>query len=262
MSISSPQQFTYEVSGLSTSQTIKSVGSSFSYMFIISLFLSIAVSIATGDPIDIMWSMANTLQILYYLSLQNLYYSSDLLQVFLYMKYSNFDNEGFQYIREKMSSFLNFINSSLPTGFEKLGYSSSSVLVNLYDKLIMILMMLLLVVFVQIIYRYTSNKNNKFANIVKNKDIELRYESVSRFFWEIVLNLSVVNWINFAYGNFYNIFNGISYVTTIILTNMIIFVGMYWIIYPLFYHSEILKSPEAHKRHKFLFSEFNVEKYK
>ena len=72
-------------------------------------------------------------------------------------------------------------------------------------------------------YLLTRKKTGKFANFIRNKEISLRYEGMSRFFVEIILQFSVVNFINLIYGDFSNIFNIISYVISIIFTFGIFF---------------------------------------
>ena len=71
-----------------------------------------------------------------------------------------------------------------------------------------------------------------------------------------MLGLSVVNWINFLYGNFYNAFNGISYMITIFLSIGILYSIFYWFAYPIYYYLSICEKPEIHKRHSLLFEEF------
>ena len=255
----SPALLTFQVSNLVPSESVQSGGSGVSYMFIIIMLLSIGISIATGGSIELMWSLANTLQILYFYGVLDLYYTPELQTVFSYMKYSNFDNPWFEFIRSKTFKLMN-INYTLPPGFGSLGYSSVSVIINYIDKLIMIVLFILFVLVVYIIFRKLKESKNKLGEFIKRKDIELRYEGLSRFFMEILLNMSVVILINFAYGNYKDPFDIVSCIVSIILTLVIVYLLLYCLFYPIIYYTEILERPDLHERHWFLF--FWIQKRK
>ena len=231
-------------------------------MFIFIMLMSIGVSLITGGSIELMWSLANTLQILYYYGILDLNYTPELLATFSYMKYSNFDNPVFEFVRDKAMRAFSFVQASLPSGFCNLGYSSVSVVINFLDKLIMILLIVLLAIIIFLIFLWWKQRSNKFANFIKRKDIELRYEGLSRFFMELLLNLSVVNFINLLYGRYGDIFDSISYSVSILLTLGIFFMIIYCLAYPAIHYEEICTHPDFHERHCLLFLEFNKEKKK
>ena len=116
------------------------------------MLMSIGVSFITGGSIELMWSLANTLQIVYYFGVLDLNYTPELLATFSYMKYSNFDNPVFEFIRDKIMSAFSFVQVSLPSGFGNLGYSSVSVIINFLDKLIMICLMVLFITVILLIF--------------------------------------------------------------------------------------------------------------
>ena len=91
----------YTVNALSSSSSVQSGGSGASYTFIFVMLISLGVSLFTGGSVELMWSLANTLQIIFFFGYFNLYYTPELLTVFSYMKFSNFDNPIFEYIRSK-----------------------------------------------------------------------------------------------------------------------------------------------------------------
>ena len=252
--------FTFNVAGLPASDSVKSGGSSASYMFIFIMLMSIGVSFITGGSIELMWSLANTLQILYYYGVMDLNYSPELLSTFSSMKYSNFDNPVFEFIRDKTMSTFSFVQVSLPSGFGYLGYSSVSVIINFFGKLIIICSIALFTTIIFLLFLRWKNKSSKFANFIKKKDIDLRYEGLSRFFMELFLNLWVVCIINLLYGNFRAIFSAISYYISILLTLGAFFMIVYWLAYPAIYYSEIWTHPNFHQRHCLLFLEFNCDK--
>ena len=229
-------------------------------MFIFIMLMSIGVSFITGGSIELMWSLANTLQILYYYGVLDLNYTPELSAIFSYMKYSNFDNPIFEFIRDKAMSAFSFVQASLPSDFGYLGYSSVSVIINFFDKLIIICSIALFTTIIFLLFLGLKNKSNKFANFIKKKDIDIRYEGLSRFFMELSLNLSVVCIINLLYGNFRAIFSAISFYISILLTLGVFFMIVYWLAYPVIYYSEIWAHPNFHERHSLLFQEFNSDK--
>ena len=229
-------------------------------MLVLVMLLSIGINLVTGDSIELMWSLANTLQIMFYYGLMNLYFSPELLITFYYMRYSNFDNPAFEWIQNKLTSLFSSMLGAFPSGYEGFGYSTSSVLINLMSKMIMIILFLSFFAFIVIIYLCARKKTSKFANFIKRKEIDLRYEGLSRFFIEIILQISVFCFINLIYGNLNDIFDIISYSVSIILMLCIFYMLGYWFIYPIIYYSEICTHPDFHERHWLLFLEFNMEK--
>ena len=200
-----------------------------------------------------MWSLANTLQIMYYYAMLDLRFTSELKATFSYMKYSNFDNPVFEFIRNKVMNAFSFIHAALPSGFSNLGYSSVSVIVNFLDKLIIIILFALLVTTIFLIFIWMKNKSNRFSTFIKRKDIDLRYEGLTRFFMELVLGLSIANFINLLYGNFRDIFNIVSSSASIVLTLGTLYTICYWLLYPAIYYSSIWTHPDFHERHCLLF---------
>ena len=95
---------------------------------------------------------------------------------------------------------------------------------------------------------------HKFAEFIKRKDIDMRYEGMSRFFMEILLTLSIAIWINLIYGDFCNIFNIISYAFSIVLLIGIFWIIIYWFSYPAIYYFKIQTHPDKHERHFFIIS--------
>ena len=78
-------------------QSVKDGGLGTSFLFLSLMLLSLLVSILTGGSVELMWSLANTLQIMFYYNLLDLNFTPELKDVFSYMKYSNFDNKVFEY---------------------------------------------------------------------------------------------------------------------------------------------------------------------
>ena len=140
ISILSTNLFIFKVSGQPPSESTQSGCSGASYMLVFAMLLSIGVSIFTGGSIELMWSLTNTLQILFYTGMLNLYYTPELLAMFSYMKFSNFDNPASEYIKSKLQSLANFVNSAIPSSFASLGFPSVSIVINFIDKLTMLIL--------------------------------------------------------------------------------------------------------------------------
>ena len=87
----------------------------------------------------------------------------------------------------------------------------------------------------------------------------MRYETISRFLLETILNLSIVIWINFIFGGFDHTFDAISYIITWLVSLIIFVVILYWLIYPIKNYENIISTPEKHERHKMLFSELRQD---
>ena len=100
ISFPSTKLFIFTIHDLPPVQSVKDVGSGTSFLFIALMLLSLLVSILTGDSIELMWSLANTLQIMFYYNSLDLNFTPELKNVFSFMKYSNFDNPVFEYMRD------------------------------------------------------------------------------------------------------------------------------------------------------------------
>lgn len=85
---------------------------------------------------ELMWSLANTLQLIMLCATLKLYYSSDLVSIFKLMRYSNFDNPVTDSIVEMLDTYFGSFKDTIFSQFENIGYSSTNILVNSIDKLL------------------------------------------------------------------------------------------------------------------------------
>ena len=228
--IKSFAELKFNVMSFEPNQSTQAAGSGASYTFIVTGIISIIIGVLTGGSIELMWSLANTLQILFFFGMLNLYYSADLLTMYSFMKYSNFDNPASDYLSSKTTVVFKFIQNPVSDSFSNLGFESTEIISNCLDKLFMILQMLVILAGLFVLYILVRNKTNKFANFIKQKDINLRYEGITRFFVELILVISVANFINLVNGNFGNVFEIISYLFSIILLIMTFALIIYKII--------------------------------
>ena len=262
ISMEAPKLFEYTVYALSSYSSVQSGGSGASYTFIFVMLISLGVSLFTGGSVELMWSLANSLQIIFFFGYLNLYYTPELLTVFSYMKFSNFDNPIFEYIRSKTFMLFSVLKVPILSTNQVFGLSSVSIIINFIDKIIAISLLISLVLLLALLSYWLKDKNGKIAKFIKNKEIELRYEGLTRFFAEIVLGLSFLIFINMVYGNTSDLFGIASYVLSSLFLVSAFYMIMYWFLYPNIHYESILEFPDKHERHWLLFLEFNTDKLK
>ena len=254
--INSSARFKFTVASLEPNQSTQVAGSGASYTFIITGLIAILVGVLTGGSIELMWSLANTLQIWVYFGMLNLYYSADLTEMYSYLKCANFDNPISDFIKSKFTTSLKFVINPVNDKFSNLGFKSTEIISNSLDKLFMILIMLLLLISLFILRMHVRNKTNKFANFIKQKDIDFRYEGITRFFVEFILVISIANFINLVYGGFEDVFASVSYVLSIVILTLTLLLIIYFYAYPIIYYESIWIYPDKNERHCLLFLEF------
>ena len=257
--ISNPIMFQYEFKKIEITKSAKTTGSGTSITFIMTFILSMGVSLLTGGSMEHMWSLTNTLQILYICGLLRLYYSPNLQQVFKLLEYSNFDNPITNEISKYVFMSISITSYPLNSQFKDLGFVSSSLIMNSLDKLIMIFALAFLTVIVYIFYRYLKNKSNWFARLIKRMDKSLRYESTSRFIIEISMTLCISALINIFYGDLGGALNLVSMILSISILIIMAFMLFYTIYIPLVYFHEIKTHCELVERHCLLFLDFRTK---
>ena len=230
--------------------------------FIFSFLISVGVSILTGGSMEQMWSLANTLQIIFFYGTLNLYFSTDLKSLLSYMRYSNFDNPATDYITEWIVGGISFAKIPISSNFSDLGFGSVNIIVNSFLKIITILWVFLVALVLGLIYRYYKNSDSRTAKFLRKIDIQIRYETMTRIFIEAMLNLSISSIINLSYGSYHNIQDLISFIVAGIVMVAILIVIVYAFLYPVIYHEEIVKFPDLNERHCLLFLGFRKEKLK
>ena len=256
ISMKSPKQFTYTVSALAPNQSTQSGGSGASYMFIITMLLSLGISILTGGSMELMWSLANTLQILFYFGMLNLYFTPDLLAVYSFMKYSNFDNPVTDYLSQLIVTSISFVSTPISSNFGSLGFSSTDIIANCLDKLLMIFLIGMMVGLLTLLFFITRKKSSRFANFIKKKDMSIRYEFLSRFFVELTITLSVASLINIVYGQRQEAMDYIAYVLAVLWMAGLFLFSAYLMLYPFKHYTNIWEYPDKHERHWMLFLDF------
>ncbi|CAI2358753.1 unnamed protein product [Moneuplotes crassus] len=262
MTISNNVQYKYQFGEIPASATTEAAGSGATVMFFLTFGFSIGVSVLTGSSMELMWSLTNTLQIVFILGLLRLHYPSNLKEVYSYMKYSNFDNPITKKLSEISLSSFSFVSSPINEDFEDLGFGSSNIIVNSLDKIFLIFFLGLIIFLVYCLFLCLKRKKTWFAKKITKVDKSLRYESSTRFIVEISMNLSVSIMLNVFYGSKGGLFETLSLIFAILLFCLLTFVFLYATIWPLVYFKQLQVYPDRYERHCFLFLEFKTQHIK
>jgi hypothetical protein len=115
--------------------TTDGASKSASYTFIITAGISFGVGMLTGGSMELMWSLTNTLQMLFYIGALKLYYTPELKTVFKFMKYSDFDNPITQHVSKLALSNKFTIKAPVNSQFEEMGFESTNFIGNISSKL-------------------------------------------------------------------------------------------------------------------------------
>ena len=131
--------FEYEFEKVEDSAEVEGAGSGATFIFVATLGASIIFSVITGESMELMWSFANTLQILFFLGLLNLYYPSNLLTTLSYMEYANFDSPLSEYLTQLFVDLVNLELIPINSDFKTFGFDSTTVISNSFAKILLIL---------------------------------------------------------------------------------------------------------------------------
>lgn len=140
--ISSSKIFNYNFDEISPSATSQSANSGAGYTFVITMAISLGVSLLTGGSMELMWSLTNTLQIIFFFGMLNLYYSAELKEIFVFMAFSNFDNPATRYLTSLVMGGFSFISSPVSTKFNAAGFHSTDIVSNSFDKIFMVFLLI------------------------------------------------------------------------------------------------------------------------
>ncbi|CAI2382812.1 unnamed protein product [Moneuplotes crassus] len=254
--------FTYAVPAFPVSGSAESSGKGASYTFLFTIGISLGVGMLTGGSSETMWSLANTLQILFFMGLIELDYPSDLENTFKIMAYSNFETPFTKYVTSVVFFGMNFIKSPVSPKFESLGFESTNILVNSFDKIGMICLFIFLALILSFLYKCIHKSESRTARCIKKIDKSIRYESFTRFVVELILNLSVACWINIWYGSVSNTEEILAFVVSSVTLLGMFLLTVYGIYYPVYHFDDIKMNPVTHERHCLFFVDFKKQKVK
>lgn len=152
--IPTPIKFEYTLAELPPSETTESGSTGASYTFIATMATSLGISLLTGGSMELMWSLANTLQIIFFYSLLRLYFTPDLISVYKFMAYSNFDNPATKYASKIAVGGIGFINSPVSTEFSGAGFGSTDIISNSFDKLLIVILIFFTAILLALLVKF------------------------------------------------------------------------------------------------------------
>jgi hypothetical protein len=123
--------------------------------------------VLTGESMELMWGFINTLQLLFYMGLLNLYFTPELRIVFKDMKYSDFNNPITEYLSRLVLSDVFLRKSPVNSQFEEMGFISKNFIGNTTPKLLIIAFMVFMTILFFFLYCCVKSKTNWIAKIIK-----------------------------------------------------------------------------------------------
>ena len=246
----------FAVDSLPASDEAKAVNSGLSYTFIFTVLLSLSISNLTGGSSELMWSLANTLQLLFYLRLLNLYFNADLKALFGFMTYSNMNNPVTNFLSNLVSSSVTFTDSPLDQNFQDVGFEYANFLQNSLDKIVMLILLTIFMILIFWLSIWLENSDTWWSRRILKTDKSMRYESYTRFWVEIMLNLTVGLLINLWHGSSGSVIYLIANFVASLVLIFILLLIIYWTLYPVKYQARINSYPDLNQRHSLLFFEF------
>jgi hypothetical protein len=123
----------------SLSSSIQAMG----YFYLLNLLISVAANILIGGTMELMWSLANTLQILYFLGLLDLKFPYHTLALFKFMSYSNFDFPELNLVFEKTFSSNYHEEDEINEAFTEMGFESRNFVSNASDSILFVSLLIL-----------------------------------------------------------------------------------------------------------------------
>ncbi|CAI2362177.1 unnamed protein product [Moneuplotes crassus] len=254
--ISNQFEFKYKFEVLPSSETAKGASSMALFTLILSFTLSVGLSVITGDSMEQMWIFTNTIQILSFANLLQINFPSNLRAALKFMKYSNLEDPLTTMLSEWVFAMLNYKSDRDYTEFSGFGLNSSKILFNSFDKILMILAIILGAILLYFLSKIAESKDNCFWKLIIKLEKSYRYESCTRFIVEISMVLSTSIFINMLFGGFNGWLEITSYITSIMLFIMLCSVCLYSFLFPLRYFEDIQTYPDKFERHCMLFLEF------
>ena len=142
VAIQSQEDIIVSIDDNQVSSSAEASAKSASYTFLIYVAISFGISLITGGSLELMWSLTNTLQIISFLSLLDLYYPKGINLVFKYMKFANFNNQILSYLTILIFGG-NFDKNPVNARFKDTGFDSYNFVSNGSDIIPVILLLLL-----------------------------------------------------------------------------------------------------------------------
>lgn len=162
LTLESSQSFIIDVVKEEPAPSFTTSVQSAGYMLILNFAVSTAANILTGGSLEMMWSMANTLQIIFFLGLLDLHYPKHTTIAFFYMSYANFDNPVLGMVTRSIVGEGYFVENPLNDNFDEFGYESRNIVSNAHDILPIIVGFIFLC-FVVVLTRLCTQYSDKWV---------------------------------------------------------------------------------------------------
>ena len=260
VSIESQESIVVSVDDNQVSYSAEASAKSASYTFLIYAGISFGISIITGGSLELMWSLTNTLQIISFLNLLDLYYPKGINLLFKYMKFANFNNQALSLLTKYLFGG-NFDANPINTRFEDTGFESYNFVANGSDIIPVILLIILFSPFMILLRWVTKSWDNKVTRYIKNKEVSYNVSSFFRFSIELWLVLFIIWMISFEgyYKSSSNLTT--SFGLAIFTMTTMFFIMFYMIVYAII-NDKVFQtdldylSGTIHLRHKIIFEQF------
>ena len=260
IALASPVSLEISWNKISASKSIETTVKTASYTFLITFGISTWVTLLTGSSMELMWSMANTLQIIYFLGLMNLYFPPHTLIIFSYLGYSNFQNPVMSFINQIMFGDSFYPNNPINNNFQELGFDSNNFVSNASDTIPAIILTIFGLLLVILLCLLMRNVNNCISRYFKKLEISMRYSSISRFGIELWLSITVISMIAVLNNDLQTLPDIVSFWMAWVALAVLTYLMIYMFIYSYFNREYIEKYPDFNERHSLIFLEFKREK--
>lgn len=221
------------------SETVESAAASMSFAFLASWGISLAAGVLAGGSLELMWSMTNTLQIVSYFGLLDLYYPANTNVIFKYMSYANFDNPIITLVSKYIFSGEYFDTDPVNSRFYDLGLESRNFISNGSDTLPVIILLILFSIFLILLRLAISPCDNKIVNSIRNFEIGYNFNSLIRSSIELCLYLFIISMIGLSEYNKSVIYARVSFLISIFTLSVLIFLIFYMTICIIIYKENL-----------------------
>ena len=172
------------------------------------------------------------------------------------MTYSNMNNSVTIFLCNLVFDKVRFSNTHLSQNFKDVGFEYANFLQNSIDKIIMITLLTLFMVTIYLLSLWNKNSDKCLANRIHKTGKSMRYENYTKFWVEIMLNLTVGLLINLWHGKNDLLVDRIANSVASLFLVFTLLLILYCTMSPLKYHIRIQSYLDYNQRHSMLFYEF------
>ena len=204
---------------------------------------------------EMMWNMANTLQIFYYFSYVYVQFPNNVTNFFSYLQYSNAKNDIISYLSYLIIPESKFTRGSVNDRMEdKAFYVSSS------DKMPWLIPFIFLFALIKIIDWLTMNLDSRIIRAVKKFFEQFKYNFFIRLWLELYLEISVNATINIYFYDYSTMYEFLSLSLAILFISILLISTWLCSIFLLTKYDKLSDNPDEFKYCSWLFKELNCKK--